>query len=91
MAVNVNRAESDLAPLDIGAFVAAVTVPDTAAAFASAAGSTTVTPADRERRQGIWWFLLLGAVALLVVESMWSNRSAQPQPAPAGQRPAGIE
>ncbi|MEE8267837.1 MAG: hypothetical protein V3R97_02890, partial [Gemmatimonadales bacterium] len=91
VAVNVNRAESDLAPLDIEAFVAAVTVPDTSAASASATGSTMVTPADQERRQGTWWFLLLGALALLVVESLWSNRSAQPHPSPAGQRPAGIE
>ena len=89
VAVNVNRAESDLAPLDIEAFVAAVTVPDTSAASAGGAGSATVTLADRERRQGIWWFLLVGALALLVGESLWSNRSAQSHPPPAGHRPAG--
>ncbi|MCZ6756252.1 MAG: hypothetical protein O7E49_13145, partial [Gemmatimonadetes bacterium] len=82
---------SDLAPLDIEAFVAAVTVPDTSAASVGGAGSATVTLADRERRQGIWWFLLVGALALLVGESLWSNRSAQSHPPPAGHRPAGNE
>jgi len=91
VAVNVDRVESDLASLDIEAFVAAVTVPDTATASAGALGSSTVTPADRERRQGMWWFLVLGALTLLVVESLWSNRPAQPHPAPAGQRPAATE
>ena len=91
VAVNVDRAESDLAPLDIEAFVAAVTAPDTATASAGALGTTTVTPADRERRQGMWWFLALGALALLVVESLWSNRATQAHPAPAGHSPTATE
>jgi hypothetical protein len=91
VAVNVDRAESDLASLDIEAFVAAVTAPDTSAASADAAGSATATPTDRERRQGMWWFLIWGALALLVVESVWSNRPTQAHPVPAGQRPTGTE
>jgi len=91
VAVNVDRAESDLAPMDIEAFVAAVTVPDTATASAGTLGSATVTPVDRERRQGMWWFLVVGALALLVVESLWSNRSTQAHPAPVGQRPTATE
>lgn len=91
VAVNVNPAESDLAPLDIEAFVAAATAPDTSGTSVEASGSEVVTPVDRERRQGIWWFLILGAFALLFVESLWSNRPAQAHPAPAGQRSAGTE
>jgi hypothetical protein len=91
VAVNVDRAESDLAPLDIEAFVAAVTVPDTATISADGMGRSTVTPADRERRQGMWWFHVLGALALLVVESLWSNRPTQAHPAPAGHRATATE
>ena len=91
VAVNVDRAESDLASLDIEAYVAAVTAPDTSTASASTIGSAAVTPANRERRQGMWWFLVLGALALLVLESLWSNRPTQAHPAPAGQRPTATE
>jgi hypothetical protein len=91
VAVNVDRAESDLVALDIEAFVAAVTAPDTSASSANAAGSATVTPSDRERRQGMWWFLIWGALALLVIESLWSNRPTQAHPVPAGQRPTVSE
>ena len=43
VAVNVDRAESDLASLDIEAYVAAVTAPDTSTASASATPSTCAT------------------------------------------------
>ncbi|MEE8062316.1 MAG: BatA and WFA domain-containing protein [Gemmatimonadales bacterium] len=89
VAVNVDRRESDLARLDPEAFVAASTAPDTLAASIAAAGGgrATLTPAERERRQGVWWYLVLGALLLLAAESLWSNRPAQGHPAPvAGGR-----
>jgi hypothetical protein len=90
VAVNVDRRESDLRGLDVAAFVAATTLPDTGA-LASAGQTATLTPAERERRQGLWWYLLLGAIGLLTVESLWSNRPGQEHPAPATWRRAGIE
>jgi len=94
VAVNVNRRESDLTMMDIDAFVAATTSPDTGTAMAFQ--GVEVTPEERERRQGTWWFLLVGAVALLMFESLWSNRSApghDPSLAQtsAGRRRAGVE
>lgn len=94
VAVNVNRRESDLTMMDIDAFVAATTSPDTGTAMAFQ--GVEVTPEERERRQGTWWFLLVGAVALLMFESLWSNRSApghDPTLAQtsAGRRRAGVE
>lgn len=72
VAVNVDRAESDLTRLDTEAFVAAST--SGAAGPAPAAASETLTRDERERRQGVWWFLVLGALLILAVESTWSNR-----------------
>ncbi|HEU4584300.1 MAG TPA: BatA domain-containing protein [Gemmatimonadaceae bacterium] len=72
VAVNVNLAESDLAPLDTALFAAAV------APRASASGSghsdETISPAELERRQRTWWFLLLAALLVLGAETILSNR-----------------
>lgn len=72
VAVNVDRAESDLARLDVAAFVAAST--SEAAATAAVAEARQLTREERERRQGIWWYLVLGALVFLTAESVWSNR-----------------
>lgn len=71
VAVNVDRAESDLARLDVEAFVAASTE---AGSASPADGVLGLTREDRERRQSAWWYLVLGALLLLAAESMWSNR-----------------
>lgn len=91
IAVNVDRTESDLTPMDIEAFTAASTAPDTSGVVTAGSGAGGLTPAERERRQGIWWFLIAGALALLVIESVWSNRPAQTQPAPVRRRDARPE
>ncbi len=81
VAVNVDRAESDLTRLDPEAFVAASTAPATTEPGApAAAGMRTLTLEERERRQGTWWYLVLVALLLLAAESMWSNRPAQTHP-----------
>jgi hypothetical protein len=73
VAVDIDPAESDLSPMDVGEFTAAVigrAGPQTSAA----ATAEQVTPQDLERKQALWWYLLLGGVLLLATETILSNR-----------------
>lgn len=72
IAVNVDPSESDLAHLDPQDVVAAVT----SASAQRVAGSdfNAGTPQDQERRQRVWWYLLVAAVLLMVGETILSNR-----------------
>ena len=72
VAVNVDLAESDLAPLDTALFAAAVA--PLATATGSRRPSETISPAELERRQRTWWFLLLAALLVLGAETVLSNR-----------------
>jgi len=70
LASNLDLTESDLAKLDPEELVASVTFRDLSAA-APAAGETV---ADREGRQGFWWYLLVAAFIALAMETILSNR-----------------
>ena len=72
IAVNVDPTESDLSHLDPQDIVVAVTTGD----GQRLAGSDLngATPQDQESRQRLWWYLLLGALFLLAVETAMSNR-----------------
>ena len=70
--VNVSPVESDLATIDPEELVSAVTTSATGERRASFAA--TLTPAERERRQGVWWYLLIAALLVLVAETTISNR-----------------
>jgi hypothetical protein len=72
IAVNVDPAESDMSHLDPQDVVLAVT----AASGQRQPGMdlTAATPQDQERRQRVWWYLLLGALLLMGVETVLSNR-----------------
>ena len=72
VAVNVNPAESDLATIDPEELVGSVTTAAPGERRASLAA--TLTPAERERRQGVWWYLLIAALLVLVAETAISNR-----------------
>jgi hypothetical protein len=72
IAVNIDPTETDLTPMDLQEFQARVT--GRADGATSQAPPTDVTPADAERRQGIWWYLLLLGAAVLVAEAWLSNR-----------------
>jgi hypothetical protein len=72
LAVNVDPAESDLAPLDDAAFVVATGDATTAAGAAAA----TLSPVEEEGRQSLWWYLLAGALLLLGLEAAYANRLA---------------
>jgi hypothetical protein len=73
VAVNLDPAEGDLAPMDLDAFLASVR-PAGAAAAVTPAGDAATSPAERERRQGLWWYLVVGAAVLALAETLLSNR-----------------
>src|SRR5215831_10762808 len=72
IAVNVDPAESDLSRVDPQEIVAAVTSVDGQHQPGSDVNATT--PQEQENRQKVWWYLLLGALFLMAVETAMSNR-----------------
>ena len=73
IAVNIDPAESDLTPMDPSELVAAAT--GRAAQTATAAEAPVeVKPEDAEKRQNLWWYLMLAGLALLVAETVVANR-----------------
>ena len=74
VAVNVDPAETELAAMDPVEFVAKVTGRADAANEAKSKAPTDVTPVEAEKRQGIWWYLLLIGAGILVLESWLANR-----------------
>ncbi|HEY7292182.1 MAG TPA: BatA and WFA domain-containing protein [Vicinamibacterales bacterium] len=73
IAVNLDPAESDLAPLDPNELVASVTG-HAGPATAEAAAEQEMTREEAEKRQGLWWYLLLVGLALLAAETAIANR-----------------
>jgi hypothetical protein len=74
IAVNLDPAESDLTPLDPSELVAAVTGRATAAAVAAAEKPAELTAEEAERRQNVWWYLLVAGVLLLAAEMAVANQ-----------------
>ena len=72
IAVNVDPSESDLSRLDPQELVASVG----AGKGTGADGQALMTESreERERRQTIWWYLLAGALVVLAMETVVSNR-----------------
>lgn len=68
LAVNLDVGESDLTAFDRDEIVAALTPLEGSDPEQVAAG-VTLTPAERERRQGLWWYLLVAVVLLLAAET----------------------
>ena len=73
-AANVDPVESDLRPLDIEELVGAVQGGSADSATAAAGIGSLLSVEDLEQRQGMWWYLLIGALLLLVTETVLSNR-----------------
>jgi len=74
IAVNLDPAESDLTPLDPQELVAAVTghaVQTTSES--SSVEAIQLTPEEAEKRQGLWWYLLIAGLFLLAAEMAVSN------------------
>lgn len=74
VAVNIDPAETDLTAMDPVEFVAKVTGRADAATASKDKAPTDVAPADAEKRQGIWWYLLLLGAGVLVLEAWLANR-----------------
>ena len=72
IAVNLDPAESDMTRIDPGVLVRAI-VPR-ASASSSATDTVTLTAEARERRQSVWWYLLVAALLALAAETVLSNR-----------------
>ncbi|HEX5436148.1 MAG TPA: BatA and WFA domain-containing protein [Gemmatimonadaceae bacterium] len=72
VAVNVDLAESDLTRLDSQLFATAVAPSGGPRAHADALAQ--LTPADLERRQSVWWYLLVAALLLMGAETVVANR-----------------
>ncbi|MBS1816784.1 MAG: BatA and WFA domain-containing protein [Acidobacteria bacterium] len=76
IAVNIDPAESDLTTMDTSELVASATGHATQAG-STAAAAVEVTPEEAEKRQNIWWYLLLAGMALLVAELVIANRLSE--------------
>jgi len=71
IAVNVDPAEADLTHLDPQELVAAASA---GTATRQTIDATMVPPEQQEGRQTVWWYLLLGALFLMAIETVMSNR-----------------
>src|SRR5262245_6299210 len=74
IAVNLDPVESDLTPLDPTALVASVTGRATSTPEQVQPLPQEMTREDAERRQSLWWYLLLTGLGLLAVETIIANR-----------------
>jgi hypothetical protein len=72
IAVNLDPSESDLTPLDPQELVAAVTG-RAVQTTASTVEPVQLTPEEAEKRQGLWWYLLVAGLMLLAAEMAVSN------------------
>ncbi|MFQ5704854.1 MAG: BatA domain-containing protein [Gemmatimonadales bacterium] len=73
VAVNAHVSESDLSRVDPEVLAAAVTSRG-AAGDGGRALAAALTPAEKERKQGVWWYLLMSALVMLLAETAISNR-----------------
>ena len=72
LAVNLDPGESELGVFAPDELVRAVAPPGSA--NTAVASGTTLSVSERERRQILWWYFLVAALALFAAESLLSNR-----------------
>jgi hypothetical protein len=76
VAVNVDPAEADLTPIEPKEIVAAATGGSTGGEGGQPTG-VPLTPEAKEKNQRLWWYLLVGGILLLGVDTLVSNRMAK--------------
>jgi hypothetical protein len=74
VAVNVDLAESDLTTVDPEELASTVTGRVGGEREAGALPVREIAEEDLERRQSIWWYLLVAAFLLFAAETVVSNR-----------------
>ena len=74
VAVNPDVAESDLTAIDSEELLAAI-APAGADADWGRQLAAALTPAEKERRQGLWWYLLAGVLLILLAETAVAQRT----------------
>jgi hypothetical protein len=74
VAVNIDPAESDLAPFAPQELVAMATGSAGVTETGGSLERPDLTPEDIEKKQAVWWFLLVGGVAALLTEASLANR-----------------
>ncbi len=72
IAVNLDPAESDMTRIDPGVLVRAIA--PRASTNASVTDTVSLTAEAQERRQSVWWYLLVAALLALAAETVLSNR-----------------
>jgi hypothetical protein len=74
VAVNLAPAESDLAGIPPAELLSTTTTGQTAASPGQSLEATDISPADMEKKQSLWWFLLVAGIVLLLGEAVLANR-----------------
>jgi hypothetical protein len=75
VAVNLDPAESDLTPMEPNEFVTSATGrPAAVTAIGQSLEHPELTPQDVEKKQRVWWYLLLAGALALLGEALLSNR-----------------
>ena len=77
VAANIDPAESDLTPMAHNEFLAGATGQASQGGPGQSLENPDLTPADKEKQQSFWWFLLVAGLAALLVESALSNRMSR--------------
>ncbi len=74
LAVNVDLSESDLTTIDPDELASSVAGRAAAGSTGAGGGGREFSSEDLERRQGVWWYLLIAAFLVFVAETIVSNR-----------------
>lgn len=74
VAVNLEPRESELVALQPADFLAGVTGRSPSPPTGESLDQPVLTSADMEKRQTIWWYLLVTGLAALLIETVVSNR-----------------
>ena len=74
LAVNVDLAEADLSTVDPEELASMVTGRAGGDRTAAGGPARVIPAADLERRQSVWWYLLIAAALLFLAETLVSNR-----------------
>jgi len=80
IAVNADPAESDLTALDAEELAGALSF--RARGQGGMDLAATLTPVEKERRQGLWWYLLVAVLLILAAETAIANRVSRSSTGP---------